>query len=184
MISPYRNRLPMAYLPASRAVDTVGMHPMFYGRVSGVGTPVARLDDGTETVFYPAGKRYRFQEQSTRIVMDGGVPRFEVNPTLARTEVMYDLQVTVKDYVPGSGQVKYTTWGRALYPGFNPTPNWQTVPESDFIAMYPEWVSIRDAKFGSPVPTGSSVPPVATPTPKPAGSALPLLLGAAFLLLS
>lgn len=38
MITPYRNRLPMAYLPASRAVDTIGMHPMFYGRVSGVGS--------------------------------------------------------------------------------------------------------------------------------------------------
>ena len=37
MTSPYRNRLPMAYLPASRAVDTVGLHPMFRGRVSGVG---------------------------------------------------------------------------------------------------------------------------------------------------
>ena len=28
----------MAYLPATRAVDTVGMDPMFYGRVSGVGS--------------------------------------------------------------------------------------------------------------------------------------------------
>jgi len=30
----------MAYLPASRAVDTVGLHPMFRGRVSGVGDVV------------------------------------------------------------------------------------------------------------------------------------------------
>ena len=37
MRTPYRNRLPMAYLPASRAVDTVGMDPMFYGRMCGVG---------------------------------------------------------------------------------------------------------------------------------------------------
>ena len=157
---------------------------MFQSRVSGVGTPVARMDDGTETVFFPAGKRYRFQEQSTRIVMDGGVPRFEVNPTLARTEVMYDLQVTVKDYVPGSGQVKYTTWGSGLYPGFNPTPNWQTVSESDFIAMYPEWVSVRNAKFGPPVSSGDSAPPTSSPAVKPSGSALPILMGAAYLLFS
>jgi hypothetical protein len=41
MKTPYRNRLPMAYLPASRAVDSVGLDPMFRGRVSGVGTAVA-----------------------------------------------------------------------------------------------------------------------------------------------
>ena len=167
-----------------RNCECICTPPMFQSRVSGLGTPVARLDDGTETTFYPAGKRYQLQEQSTRLVMDGGVPRFEVNPTASRIEVMYDLQVTVKNYVPGSGQVKYTTWGRALYPGFNPTPNWQTVSESDFIAMYPEWVSVRNAKFSPPASSGDSVPPVTSPAPKPTGSALPLLLGAAYLLLA
>lgn len=164
---------------------------MFQGRVMGVGTPVARLDDGTETTFYPAGKRYRLQEQSTRAGMwmdgpNGRVPRFEVNPTVSRIEVMYDLQVTVKDYVLGSGQVKYTTWGRAMYPGFNPTPNWQTVSESDFIAMYPEWVSVRNAKFGSSTPskTPDQTPAPAPAPAKPAGSGFPLLIGAALLLLS
>ena len=169
-----------------RNCEYIGNPAMFQSRVSGVGTPVARLDDGTETTFYPAGKRYRFQEQSTRVVMDGGVPRFEVNPTVSRIQVMYDLQVTVKDYVLGSGQVKYTTWGRAMYPGFNPTPNWQTVSESDFIAMYPEWVSVRNAKFGSSTPSKTpDQTPAQTPAPaKPAGSGFPLLLGAALVLLS
>ena len=49
MISPYRNRLPMAYLPATRAVDTVGMDPMFYGRMCGVG-----MDLTSKTQYTPA----------------------------------------------------------------------------------------------------------------------------------
>jgi len=137
----------MAYLPASRAVDTVGMHPMFYGRVSGVGTPVARLDDGTETTFYPAGLQYRFQAIPSRIVLDNGVPRMVEGPPEGPV-TMYDLQVTVKNYVPGSNQVSYTTWGRGLYPGFNPTPNWKTVSEAEFTSMFPMWTNIRNNKFG------------------------------------
>jgi hypothetical protein len=93
---------------------------------------------------------------------------------------MYDLQVTVKNYVPGSGQVSYTTWGSGLYPGFNPTPNWKTVSEAEFISMYPGWVSVRNAKFGSSTPAPTPAPAPAKPT----GSALPLLLGAAYLLLA
>lgn len=195
MKTPYRNRLPMVYLPASRAVDTVGMDPMFYGRVSGVGTPVARLDDGTETVFYPAGLQYRFQSTPSQIVLDNGVPRMVEGPPEGPVR-MYDLQVTVKNYVPGSNQVSYTTWGRGLYPGFNPTPNWKTVSEAEFMTMYPGWVFVRNAKFGTasqgetriitPVPPRTP-PPVMLPAPVPTtggASALPLLLGAAFLLLS
>ena len=49
MRTPYRNRLPMAYLPASRAVDNVGMDPMFYGRVGGVG-----IDLSSPTQYTPA----------------------------------------------------------------------------------------------------------------------------------
>lgn len=36
MTSPYHNRLPMAYLPASRAVESVGIPPMFRSRVRGL----------------------------------------------------------------------------------------------------------------------------------------------------
>lgn len=101
---------------------------------------------------------------------------------------MYDLQVTVKNYVPGSGQVSYTTWGRGLYPGFNPTPKWKTVSEAEFISMYPDWVSVRNAKFGTPAAAPSPMKtPAQTPPPvpsKPTGSALPLVIGAALLLLS
>lgn len=173
MISPYRNRLPMAYLPASRAVDTVGMHPMFYGRVSGVGSMGPRPVDPTETEFEAVGKIH-----STR-TWD--------HPTYGKQTVSYPLVVTVKNYVPGSGQVSYTTWGKGLYPGFNLNPNWQTVSEAEFISMYPDWVAVRNAKFGAPAPAPVPAPapsPAPIPTPKPTGSALPLLLGAAFLLLS
>jgi len=154
---------------------------MFQSRVMGVGGNL-RLDDGTETTFYPAGKKYQFTSRPSEIVFENGVPKIVQGP--ASAPVMYDLQVTVKNYVRGSGKVQSTDWGRGLYPGYNPTPNWATIPEEQFIAMFPEWVDIRNAKFGSSIPTPTPVP---TPSPTPAaptGSALPLLLGAAYLLLS
>ena len=119
---------------------------MFKSRVSGLGTPVARLNDGTETTFYPAGKKYSFTSRISKIVMENGVQKEVQGPPSAA--VMYDLQVTVKDYVLGSGKVKHTDWGSGLYPGYNPAPNWATIPEEQFVAMYPEWVDIRNAKFG------------------------------------
>lgn len=129
-----------------RNCEYIGTPAMFQSRVMGVGTLVARLDDGTETTFYPAGKKYQFTSRPSEIVFENGVPKIvEGQPSLA---VMYDLQVTVKDYVLGSGKVKHTDWGKGLYPGFNPTPNWVTIPEEQFVAMYPEWVDIRNAKFG------------------------------------
>jgi hypothetical protein len=124
----------MAYLPASRAVDTVGMHPMFYGRVSGVGSMGPRPVDPTETTFVARGKIYE-----TR-TLD--------HPTYGKQTINYETQVTVKNYVPGSGQVSYTTWGDGLYPGFNPTPNWKTVSEAEFTSMFPMWTNIRNNKFG------------------------------------
>jgi hypothetical protein len=157
---------------------------MFQSRVSGLGTPVARLNDGTETTFYPAGKKYSFTSRISKIVMENGVQKEVQGPPSAA--VMYDLQVTVKDYVLGSGKVKHTDWGSGLYPGYNPMPNWVTIPEEQFVAMYPEWVDIRNAKFGSSIPTPKPAPsPAPTPAPTaPAGFSLPLLLGAAYLLLS
>ena len=170
-----------------RNYNCVGIPPMFQSRVSGVGTPVARLNDDTETIFYPAGLQYRFQATPGRMVMDNGVPRMVDGPPEGPV-TMYDLQVTVKNYVPGSNQVSYTTWGSGLYPGFNPSPKWKTVSEAEFISMYPGWVSVRNAKFGSstPVPTPIPAPtPAPAPAPaKPAGSGFPLLLGAALVLLS
>ena len=168
-----------------RNCEYIGNPAMFRSRVSGLGTPVARLDDGTETTFYPAGLQYRFQSTPVDLVMVDGVPTMVQRPPEGPVR-MYDLQVTVKNYVPGSGQVSYTTWGRALYPGFNPTPNWKTVSEAEFISMYPGWVSVRNAKFGSSTPVPTPIPaPTPAPAPtKPTGSALPLLLGAAYLLLS
>lgn len=145
--------------------------------------------DPTETEFYPAGLQYRFQATPSKIVLDNGVPRLVEGPPEGPVG-MYDLQVTVKNYAPGSGQVSYTTWGRGLYPGFNPTPNWKTVSEAEFISMYPDWVAVRNAKFGTPAPAPSPVKtpaqtPPTTPPPAPAaGSALPLIIGAAYLLLS
>ena len=166
---------------------------MFQSRVSGLGTPVARLDDGTETTFYPAGLQYRLQSTPGQIKWVDGVPTLVDGPPEGPV-TMYDLQVTVKNYVPGSGQVSYTTWGRALYPGFNPTPNWKTVSEAEFTSMYPSWVFVRNAKFGTasqgeiriptPVPPRTP-PPVILPAPAaPTSFSLPLLLGAAYLLLS
>lgn len=169
-----------------RNCEYIGNPAMFRSRVSGLGTPVARPDDGTETVFYPAGLQYRFQSTPSQIVLDNGVPRMVEGPPEGPVR-MYELQVTVKNYNPGSGLLTYTTWGRGLYPGFNPTPNWKTISESEFISMYPDWVAVRNAKFGTstPAPTPTPAPsPSPTQTAKPATSALPLLLGAAFLLLS
>jgi hypothetical protein len=88
---------------------------------------------------------------------------------------MYDLQVTVKNYSPGSGVVTYSTWGRALYPGFG--SDWKTVPESQFLALYPEWAEVKAKRFGVSAPAPA-------PTAKSTGSAMPILIGAAFLLLS
>jgi len=140
-----------------RNCNYIGNPPMFHSRVSGVGTPVARLNDGTETVFNPAGLLYRFQSTPVDLVMVDGVPTMVQRPPEGPVS-MYELQVTVKNYVPGSGQVTYTTWGRGLYPGFNPTPNWKTVSETEFISMYPDWVAVRNRKFGmtSPAPTPPS----------------------------
>lgn len=124
----------MAYLPASRAVDTVGMHPMFYGRVSGVGSMGPRPVDPTETTFVARGKIYE-----TRTID---------HPTYGKQTINYETQVTVKNYAPGSGQVTYTTWAEGMYPGFNPTPNWKTVSEAEFTSMFPMWTNIRNNKFG------------------------------------
>lgn len=93
----------MVYLPASRAVDTVGMHPMFYGRVSGVGSQM------------PGGPS-PYEPDWTKVIPQVPIVRTQVCPP-----------VCPEGYVP---------------PGQSP------------------------------------------PTAKPTASALPLLLGAAFLLLS
>jgi hypothetical protein len=167
-----------------RNCETIGIPSMFRSRVMGVGTPVARLDDGTEITFYPAGKKYQFQSRPTEVVWENGVPKI-VEGQPVGVAVMYDLQVTVKNYSPGSGVVTYSTWGRALYPGFG--SDWKTVPESQFLAMYPEWAEVKAKRFGvsAPVPAPAPAPaPAPTPSAKPTGSALPLLLGAAYLLLS
>jgi hypothetical protein len=166
-----------------RNCETIGIPSMFRSRVQGVGTPVAILDDGTEITFYPAGKKYQFQSRPTEVVFENGVPRIVEGS--ASVAVMYDLQVTVKNYSPGSGVVTYSTWGRALYPGFG--SDWKTVPESQFLAMYPEWAEVKVKRFGvsAPAPAPAPVPaPTPSPTAKSTGSAMPLLLGAAYLLLS
>jgi hypothetical protein len=167
-----------------RNCEYIGNPAIFQSRVMGVGTPAARLDDGTETTFYPAGKRYQFQSRPTEVVFENGVPKIVEGQSVG-VAVIYDLQVTVKNYSPGSGVVTYTTWGRAMYPGYNPMPSWKTVPESEFISMYPDWVSVRNSKFGVSVTASAPAPtPGPTPTAKSTGSALPILIGAAFLLLS
>ena len=107
---------------------------MFQSRVSGLGTPVAMRVDPTETTFVARGKIYE-----TRTID---------HPTYGKQTINYETQVTVKNYVPGSGQVSYTTWGDGLYPGFNPTPNWKTVSEAEFTSMFPMWTNIRNNKFG------------------------------------
>jgi hypothetical protein len=59
-----------------------------------------------------------------------------------------------------------------LYPGFG--SDWKTVPENQFLALYPEWAEVKAKRFG-----------VSAPAPaKSTGSAMPILIGAAFLLLS
>jgi hypothetical protein len=122
---------------------------MFKSRVMGVGTPVARLNDGTEKTFYPAGKQYQFQRTPMQAKWVDGVPIMVDGPPEGPV-TMYDLQVTVKDYVFGSLQVKYTTWGRGLYPGFDPTPNYKTVSEVEFTAMFPEWPSVKAGSLQIP----------------------------------
>ena len=175
-----------------RNCQCIGSPAMFQSRVMGVGGNL-RLDDGTETTFYPAGLQYRFQSTPAQIKWVDGVPTLVDGPPEGPV-TMYDLQVTVKNYVSGSGQVSYTTWGKSLYPGYNPTPNWKTVSEAEFTSMYPGWVFVRNAKFGTasqgemriptPVPPRTP-PPVMLPAPAaPTGFSLPLLLGAAYLLLS
>ena len=155
-----------------RNCEYIGNPAMFQSRVMGVGSMGPRPVDPTETYFNPAGKIYE-----TRILD---------HPTYGKQTITYTLQVMVKDYVPGSGQVKYTTWGNGMYPGYNPMPSWNTISEDQFVAMFPEWTSVRARKFGSPTP--SPVPtPTPTPTPapaKPTAFSLPLLLGAAYLMLS
>jgi hypothetical protein len=167
-----------------RNCEYIGNPAMFQSRVSGLGTPVARLDDGTEVTFYPAGLQYRQQATPGQVKWIDGVPTLVDGPPVGPV-TMYDLQVTVKNYSPGSGVVTYNTWGRSLYPGFN-AGGWKTVSESEFLAMYSEWANVKAKRFGvsapSPVPT-----PMPTPAPaptKPTGFSLPLLLGAAYLLLS
>ena len=174
-----------------RNCECVGIPSMFQGRVDGVGGSL-RVDDGTETRFDVRGKSFR-------------TDTFE-HPTYGTQTITYSLMVTVKDYVPGSGKVKYTTWGRSLYPGFNPTPNWKTVSEDEFVAMYPEWVSAREnlkptvvrsttpneGTFYNPPKGRSQIPisstyvddPPSASTSVSSSSALPLLLGVAYLLLS
>ena len=82
MRTPYRNRLPMAYLPAGRAVDTVGMHPMFYGRVSGVGS----IEPGGHNPYNPLawrGKDAKIEFGTVACLgpncqMDGGLSKAQV----------------------------------------------------------------------------------------------------------
>ena len=155
-----------------RNCQYIGSPAMFQGRVMGVGSMGPRPVDPTETTFVARGQIYE-----TR-TLD--------HPTYGKQTINYEPQVTVKNYVPGSGQVSYTTWASGMYPGFNPTPNWKTVSEAEFTSMYPGWVSVRNAKFGSSTPTPMPAPaPAPAPAPtSPTGFSLPLLLGAAYLLLS
>ena len=93
-----------------------------------------RLDDGSETTFVVRGQIYKTE------TID--------HPTYGKETINYELQVTVKNYALGSNQVTYTTWGEGIYPGYNPTPNWKTVPEAEFASMFPMWTNIRNNKFG------------------------------------
>lgn len=164
MRTPYRNRLPMAYLPASRAVDTVGMHPMFYGRVSGVGAelPISQPRENWGELAKEAARR-------EAIIAD------------------YEQKLAVWKAGLAAAQAKCP-----------PTdPNIKTVapivctPALEYMRSNP--MPVEPPRIGpipsdyTPFPTKVSAPtPAPTPSAgaKPTGSALPLLLGAAFLLLS
>lgn len=56
MTSPYRNRLPMAYLPAARAVESVGIPPMFRSRVRGMcGIPLSVTEPTIDPKMFDRG---------------------------------------------------------------------------------------------------------------------------------
>jgi hypothetical protein len=127
----------MAYLPASRAVDTVGMDPMFYGRVSGIG-----MDLTSKTQYTPA----------------------EIATQKARAKYAADMALWEKTYGEAYSKVIDGCPRCITYPCPCPAAN-------EFLRLNPE-----------PVMEEIAVPK--TVASKPTASTLPLLIGAAFLLLS
>lgn len=135
----------MAYLPASRAVDSVGLHPMFRGRVSGVGSQMPRTSN-----------------EATLEEMKSWRSNTPIASWTATTPSGDKREVKVYGYNKEIGYV----W---LAEGPNSNAESSTLyPEFVLASKSPEWVAW---KSGSGSGSGS-------------GSALPLLLGAAFLLLS
>lgn len=170
MTSPYRNRLPMAYLPATRAVDTVGLHPMFRGRVSGVG---AIIDD------IVAASQSQPRENWGELAKEA-----------ARREAIiadYEQKLAVWKAGLAAAQLKCPPIDPNIM-SHNPT-----VCTSALEYMRNNPMPVEPPRIGpipsdyTPFPTKGTAP-APTPTPaagaKPTGSALPLLLGAAYLLLS
>lgn len=137
MKTPYRNRLPMAYLPAGRAVDTVGMHPMFYGRVRGVG-----IDLSSQTQYTPT----------------------EIATQKAREKYAADMAMWEQKY------------GLSYSKMLEKCPRCITAP-----CPCP---TLNNFLKRNPKPVMEEIAVAKSVAAKPTGSALPLLLGAAFLLLS
>ena len=127
----------MAYLPAGRAVDTVGMHPMFYGRVRGVG-----IDLSSQTQYTPT----------------------EIATQKAREKYAADMAMWEQKY------------GLSYSKMLEKCPRCITAP-----CPCP---TLNNFLKRNPKPVIEEIAVAKSAASKPATSALPLLLGAAYLLLS
>lgn len=142
MTSPYHNRLPMAYLPASRAVESVGIPPMFRSRVRGMGIDLSAPATG----YSP--------EEIARIK--------------AQAKYSADMDLWEK------------TYGAAYGEATRDCPRCITAPcpcasADEFLKLHPYPV-MEQVPVSTPAPT--------VPKPSAGLMGLPLILGAAYLLLS
>ena len=168
MTSPYHNRLPMAYLPASRAVESVGIPPMFRSRVRGM---CASIDDivGTSQPRENWGELAKEAARREAIIAD------------------YEQKLAVWKAGLAAAQAKCPP----VDPNIMYTNPIVCTPALEYMRSNP--MPVEPPRIGpipsdyTPFPTKVSTP---TPAPTPAagakatGSAIPLILGAAYLLLS
>lgn len=173
MTSPYHNRLPMAYLPASRAVESVGIPPMFRSRVRGLCAGFSDIRDALSNMSQEAAKQAE-EAKKAKAALDAEMSWRSSTPILTFTTVEYMFEI-------GPVKLNYSIYGYNKSKGLV----WFSVnggdvmlrPESD-LSNIAEWNAAKNS-----LPSTTIVPTPAAGA-KATGSALPIILGAAYLLLS
>jgi hypothetical protein len=156
-----------------RNCNYIGNPPMFRSRVQGVGDLFSTISDMANKMSEDAAKQAE-ADKKAKAILDQEKTWRTSSPIFTFTGTTYMFEV-------GPVKAAYAIYGYNKQKGLV----WMSVdggevmlrPESE-LADFPEWQAAKNS-LQSTVST-----PSPAPTAKPTGSALPLLLGAAYLLLS